>query len=154
MIHRLDIPVTSAWIGAPLNHCPVPCSGTFWFAFAALSKIVSVEFFRPVEAGTNITLILHFFPGRSFLRQVVACAGNPNSCGLVVGTFASGFPKMIGGPLLAGLLSVNLSIFAPPTLTSPKSSVDGLTFSTGTPLGVAVAVGVGVRVDVGVAVEV
>jgi hypothetical protein len=121
---------------------------------AALSKIVIVEFLRPVEAGANISLILHFFPGRSFFRQVVAFLGNPNSCGLVFGTIAWCFPKMIGGPLLAGLLRVTVSTFVLPTLTSPKSSVDGLTFSTGTPLGVAVAVGVGVRVDVGVAVEV
>ena len=47
---------------------PVPVSGISWFAFPALSKMVSVERFRPVEDGQNSTVSLHFFFG-------ISCAG-------------------------------------------------------------------------------
>jgi hypothetical protein len=38
-------------------------------------------------------------------------------------------PKVIGGPFLAGLLSVRVANFTEPTFTLPKFLGDGLTFS-------------------------
>ena len=81
--------------------------------------------------------------------------GNPNSSGLVGGTVASGVPKEIGGPDLAGLLSFSVLTLLLPTLTVPKFSTNdnGLTVNGPGP-GVGVGVGVGVTVVVAVAVAV
>ena len=92
--------------------------------------------------------------GISCVVQVVDIDENSR---LFAGTFAIGFAKVIGGPFLAGLISVRVARFRVPTLTFPKFFGDGLTFSrTGTGVGVAVgvAVWVGVAVRVGVAVDV
>ena len=80
-----------------------------------------VEDIGPCEAGANSTVSLHFFFGKSCAGQLVAPEGNPNSCGLVPGTVASGFPKVIGGPCVAVLLSVSVTRLAFPTFTFPKS---------------------------------
>jgi hypothetical protein len=77
--------------------------------------------------------------------------GNPNIWGLVTGTVASGFPKVIGGPLLAELVRVNVCRLKLPSFTLPKFFDFGLTVRrSGTGVGVGVGVGV-VGVDVGVA---
>ena len=135
-------------------HFPVPCNGITWFAFPALSMMVIAEYIGPCQAGANSTVSLHFFFAISCAGQFVAPGGNPNTCGLVCGTVAIvGFPKVIGGPFLAGLLSVSVTLLTFPTFTLPKFSADGVTSSDSrTPVGVGV--GVGVAVEVGVAVGV
>ena len=134
-------------------HFPLPRNWITWFAFPALSKIVTAENFRPGDAGANSAVSLHFFFGKSCAGQVQVTS---NSCGLLAGTIAIGFPKVIGGrPLLAGLLSVNFTLLTFPTFTLPKFSADGVTFSdSGTLVGVGVAVGVSVAVAVAVLVAV
>ena len=118
----------------------MPLSGITWSAFPALSKIVTVHDFEPGEVGLNCNVSLHFLRGISCVVQVVDIDENSR---LFAGTFAIGFAKVIGGPFLAGLISVRVARFTVPTLTLPKFVGDGLTFSrTGTGVGVAVGVAV------------
>jgi len=132
----------------------VPVREINWFAFAALSEIVTVSTVGPGEAGMNCTVSVHFFCGNSCKGQFVApVLGNPNTCGLVAGTDANGLPNVIGAPDLAELVSVNVSCLAVPRFTLPKIPASGLTVrNEGT--SVAVAVGVAVLVAVAVAVAV
>ena len=143
------------------RYLPDPLSGIVWFALEALSWTVTAEGdCGPFEAGTNSTVSLHVFCGNNCCRQFAAPARNPNTCGLVVGTEnATGLAKLIGGPLWAELVSVNVIDLSCPTVTSPKLPDDGLIFkSSGTGVGLAVGVavrfGLGVRVAVAVAVAV
>src|SRR5208282_3079578 len=119
--------------------------------------MVTVEEVGPGDVGANSTTSLHFLLGPSCAGQVDAPwpRGNPNICGLVSGTVASGLPKVIGGPCPSEFLNFIVMLAMCPTFTSPKLTGDGLTFSDpGTPVGVDVGVGVGVSVEVGVAVGV
>ena len=148
---------SAAHIARQGRHSPLPLSGITWFAFPALSKIVTVEDRGPFEVGANCSVSLHFLFGCSCEGQVVPT--DLNSCGFAGGKTAIGFAKVMGGPFLAGLISVRVARFTVPTLTLPKFFGDGLTFSrTGTGVGVAVGVavwvGVAVRVGVDVAVAV
>jgi len=134
------------------HYLPDPLKGIVWFAFDALSKTVTAEAgCGPVPAGVKTTLNLHFFFGKSCAPQVVPPAGNANIGEFV--TVAGGLPKTIGGPLLAGLLRVNVCFFTLPTFTLPKFFIGGVIFKTPAPW-VGVAVGVGVAVEVAVAVAV
>jgi hypothetical protein len=117
--------------------------------------MVTAEDVAPCDAGANCTLSLHFSFGSSCAGQFVTLAGNPNTCGLVAGTVIIGFPKTIGDPFLAGLLSVSVTLLTFPTFTLPKFFADGVTFSdSGTLVGVDVGVGVAVEVRVAVGVGV
>ena len=121
-----------------------------WFAFPALSKIVTAPNIGPCQAGANSTVSLHCCFGKSCSGGSGQLVAKPNTCGLLAGTVAIGFPKVIGGPpFLDGLSSVNFTLLTFPTFTLPKFTADGLTFST---LAVGVAIGVGVAVGVGVGV--
>jgi hypothetical protein len=60
----------------------------------------------PFETGSNITFNLHFFFGSSCVGQFVAPV---KICGLVVGSVK--LAKVIGGPFLAELPSVNVKVF-------------------------------------------
>ena len=122
-----------------------------------MSKTVTAEDGRgPVMAGTNTTVSLQVFFGNSCVGQLLDFEGNPNSCGWVTGTENEiGLAKVIGGPFLAGLLSINDSSLDPPTFTLPKFSDGGVIFSnSGTAVGVDVGVVVAVEVAVTVAVAV
>lgn len=122
-------------------------------AFAASSKMVNVEAAGPGTAGAKSSLSLHFFLGASCAPQVVEA--DLNSCGLAAVNDTIGFAKVIGGPLLAELLSVNVKALVWPTSTLPKFLCAGLIFSSpGTGVGVGVGVNVGVEVAVVVAVAV
>src|SRR5258708_35107548 len=89
--------------------------------------MVNVELLEPGVSGANPTLSLHFFLGKRFWGQVVAPAGNPNSCGLVVVTEnATGLANVIGNPFLAVLLKRNVKILPLPTGTMPKVWPGGL----------------------------
>ncbi len=115
--------------------------------------MVTAEDTAPCDAGANSTLSMHFFLGSSRAGQFVTLDGNPNTCGLAAGTVIIGFPKAIGDPFLAGLLSVSVTLLRFPTFTLPKFPADGVTFShLGTPVGVDVGVGVAVAVRVAVGV--
>lgn len=118
--------------------------------------MVNTEDIEPADAGVNITLILHFFFGSSCIGQFEASDGKLNTCGLVPGSVnATGLAKVIGGPLLAGLLSVNVAFLVLPGVTLPKFLNDGLTFrDSGTAVGIDVGVGVAVAIGVAVAVAV
>jgi hypothetical protein len=95
-------------------------------------------------------MILHFCFGNNCTGQVIV---PPNSGVFVI--VAGGFPKVIGGPLLAGLLSVKVAFLTLPSFTLPKFFDDGLTTrDSGTAVGVDVGVGVTVAVGVAVAVAV
>jgi len=63
-------------------------------------------FCGPVVVGVKSTINLHFFFGNSSRGQLLDFVGNENVGKLV--TSASGFPNVIGGPLLAELLRVNV----------------------------------------------
>jgi hypothetical protein len=78
---------------------PLPLSGITWFAFPALSKIVTLDDFGPTEVGPNCSISLHFFFGKSCAPQVVPI--DLNSCGLVGGNTVIGLSKVIGGPFFA-----------------------------------------------------
>ena len=116
--------------------------------------MVTAEDTPPCDAGANSTLSKHFSFGSSCAGQfVVLAGGNRNTCGLAAGTVIIGFPKVIGNPFLAGLLSVSVTLLTFPTFTLPKFATDGFT-SSDSGAAVGVDVGVGVAVTVRVAVEV
>jgi len=120
--------------------------------------MVTAEDTAPCDAGANSTLSMHFSLGSSCAGQFVTLLGNPNTCGLVAGTVIIGFPKAIGDPFLAGLLSVSVTLLSFPTFTLPNFSANGVIFSdsgtaVGVDVGVGVAVAVRVAVEVGVAVR-
>jgi hypothetical protein len=108
-------------------HSPFPLSGITWFAFPALSKIVTLEDFDPTEFGPNCSVSLHFFFGKSCAPQVVAI--DLNSCGLVGGNTVIGLSKVIGCPFFAGFISVRVERFTVPTFTLPNFAGERLTFS-------------------------
>ena len=97
-----------------------------------MSKTVTTDDGRgPLTAGTNTTVSLQVFFGNSCVGQLLDFVlGNPNSCGLVTGTENEiGLAKVMGGPLLAGLLRVNVCSLNPPTFTLPKFHDGGVIFS-------------------------
>src|ERR1700719_4073067 len=109
--------------------------------------MVNVEASGPGAAGAKASLSLHFFFGASCAPQVVET--DLNSCELAGVNDTIGFAKVIGGPLLAELLSVNVKDLVWPTVTLPKFFCFGLIFSNpGTGVGVGVGVNVGVEVGV------
>ena len=69
---------------------------------------------------------LHFLCGINCAAQVVEVDENS---GLLTAIIVIGLPKVIGGPFLAGLLSVRVANFTEPTFTLPKFFGVGLTFS-------------------------
>src|SRR5271166_6520758 len=117
---------------------------------------VTMEDLEPGIAEINSTVRLQDFVGNNCRGQFVAPAPNPNTCGVVTGTEnATGLAKVIGGPVWAELLSVNVTDLECPTFTLPKLLDSGVIFKfsgTAVAVGVGVAVLRGVRVAVGVLV--
>jgi len=74
------------------RYLPDPLSWIVWFAFAALSEIVTVQDGKPGQdagpglAGINSTVSVHVFCGSNCWGQFVADPANPNTCGLVTWT--------------------------------------------------------------------
>jgi hypothetical protein len=76
------------------RYFPVPVSGIVWFAFAALSKIVTVLASGPFDFGANCSVSVQCAVGARVAWQVVAFFfGNANDGKSV--TVASGLPKVM-----------------------------------------------------------
>ena len=99
-------PIAAGWFvrdtdTAEPAQSPFPLSGITWFAFPALSKIVTLRGFRaPPESGPNCNVSLHFFFGKSWAPQSRADRFEFLR-GLAGGTTVIGLPKVIGGPFFA-----------------------------------------------------